>query len=331
MKLIAVVLLASATQAFLVTPNAPFHLKTSILATLPSPEESAKALQDYMVKSGEVRAKYESEIKDLKAQVASKPSPSSAPLATTTTVGGLVSSAPPGTNLALTRKIEEYQSFVSKYVVDAQMEKYRAVMEAEQKVKAFYEAKIAELGGEVASSPPVANAAAAVASVKTAPTPPPAPAAPAAPVGGLGLPNPKLFHARNDALAAAGDKGRWVSEEVSRATGAPLTPEFSNPPTAIPSNNGGGGTAEIFDKRNAAVAKAGKNSRWVDEEVTKAEAMGSPTVPFNPPSTSDTPVPKEVADADHGMRNDGGVGGPSLAERVNFGSKLVSDDEEDKE
>ena len=37
---------------------------------------------------------------------------------------------------------------------------------------------------------------------------------------------------------------------------------------------------------------------------------------------ADIPVPPEVEAADHGLRNDGGVGGPSLAERVNLGSKL---------
>ncbi|GMH83190.1 hypothetical protein TrVE_jg3753 [Triparma verrucosa] len=269
-----------------------------------------------MVKSGEVRAKYEAEIKELKNQIASAPDPSDAPLATTTTVGGLVTSAPPGTNLALTQKIAEYQSFVSKYVVDAQMEKYRAVQEAEQKVKAYYEGKIAELTG---GSPP-APAVKAVA-------PAPAPAAPAAPaaapsaVGGPGLPNPKLFHARNDAVAAAGDKGRWVQEEVDKANSAPSS---SAPASA-------GGSADIFAARNAAVAKAGKSSRWIDEEVTKAEAMGNPSVPFKPDiKTAEVSVPKEVKDADHGMRADGGVGGPSLAERVNFGSKLLSDDEDKK-
>jgi hypothetical protein len=52
-----------------------------------------------------------------------------------------------------------------------------------------------------------------------------------------------------------------------------------------------------------------------------------PSAPAKPtPAVSapvDVPVPPEVAAADHGLRNDGGVGGPSLAQRINMGAQLL--------
>lgn len=89
-----------------------------------------------------------------------------------------------------------------------------------------------------------------------------------------------------------------------------------------------------FDKRNmnvSAAASAGK-SRWGDAEVKKAnEAIASassiPSAPASAPVTAPAEpkidlsnIPKEVIEADHGMRADGGVGGLSLAERVLLGS-----------
>ena len=35
-------------------------------------------------------------------------------------------------------------------------------------------------------------------------------------------------------------------------------------------------------------------------------------------------ITPEIEAADHGMRNDGGVDGPSLAQRVNLGAALVN-------
>merc|ERR1712166_925296 len=79
-------------------------------------------------------------------------------------------------------------------------------------------------------------------------------------------------------------------------------------------------------KRNAriaAAAAAGK-SRWGSAESEKATEEASK--PSLSSSTSSTPavVAAEVEAADHGLRNDGGVGGPSLAERVNLGQQLFT-------
>eukprot|EP00518_Triparma_eleuthera_P005143 CAMPEP_0182464468 /NCGR_PEP_ID=MMETSP1319-20130603/8666_1 /TAXON_ID=172717 /ORGANISM="Bolidomonas pacifica, Strain RCC208" /LENGTH=143 /DNA_ID=CAMNT_0024664113 /DNA_START=123 /DNA_END=551 /DNA_ORIENTATION=+ len=134
-------------------------------APMPSPEESAEALRAYMVKSGERSAKYEKEIQELKAALAEKggavgassppPAPAASAITTMGNTGGLTSSAPPATNLAASQKIREYHDFISKYIVNSQLEKQRAVIAAESKVRSFYEEKLASLSG----SPPSAAAA----------------------------------------------------------------------------------------------------------------------------------------------------------------------------
>jgi len=76
-----------------------------------------------------------------------------------------------------------------------------------------------------------------------------------------------------------------------------------------------------FAKRSAkltAAAKEGKNSRWGDAEVQRAESVKAPSASI--PAISEKEIPKEVVDADHGLRADGGVGGLTLAERVMMGS-----------
>ena len=51
----------------------------------------------------------------------------------------------PATNKSQTAKIAAYQSFVAKYVVESNQARVRAVKDAEDKLRATYEAKIAEL------------------------------------------------------------------------------------------------------------------------------------------------------------------------------------------
>lgn len=86
----------------------------------------------------------------------------------------------------------------------------------------------------------------------------------------------------------------------------------------------------LYAQRNAKVseaAKAGK-SRWGDMEIKRAQQQvagmaAAPVAAVVNGATSASvivDVPKEVQEADHGLRADGGVGGPSLAERVAFGA-----------
>lgn len=81
-------------------------------------------------------------------------------------------------------------------------------------------------------------------------------------------------------------------------------------------------TAErkIFQLRNIKIAAAGTASRWGPMEVEKAiQVAAKPMITGSIPPV----VPAEVVAADHGLRNDGGVGGPTLAERVNLGALLM--------
>ena len=134
---------------------------------------------------------------------------------------------------------------------------------------------------------------------------------------------------RND----GGVGGPTLAERVSMGAGsaatgakprAAETPHFANaqvadtplangaPEPVIPSVN----VAPLYAKRNAKVvasAKVGK-SRWGEMEIEKIKTSVN--------SNSDA----EIAAADHGLRNDGGVSGPSLAERVNLGAMLLGVD-----
>jgi hypothetical protein len=125
------------------------------------------------------------------------------------------------------------------------------------------------------------------------------------------------------------------------------------PTTTSSSSSSSSQQSPLFAARNMAVSRAGAagRSRWGDVEVQRARsgsviqklsesrasspqlmaarraATKAPLPPMStPPSrlalmpTGPVPVPVEVAEADHGLRADGGVGGWTLAERVYFGA-----------
>jgi hypothetical protein len=71
----------------------------------------------------------------------------------------------------------------------------------------------------------------------------------------------------------------------------------------------------------SAAGKAGK-SRWGEQEVQKSIQLAGNALPSAAPKVQ-IAASAEVEAADHGLRADGGVGGPSLAERVNLGASLL--------
>jgi hypothetical protein len=80
--------------------------------------------------------------------------------------------------------------------------------------------------------------------------------------------------------------------------------------------------SSFFSMRNTKVlheAEAGK-SRWGPQEIERVRSLprSSTAVAENAP----VPVLPEVEAADHGLRADGGVGGPTLAERIAFGANI---------
>eukprot|EP00558_Chaetoceros_sp_UNC1202_P001227 CAMPEP_0197258872 /NCGR_PEP_ID=MMETSP1429-20130617/83226_1 /TAXON_ID=49237 /ORGANISM="Chaetoceros sp., Strain UNC1202" /LENGTH=525 /DNA_ID=CAMNT_0042723061 /DNA_START=104 /DNA_END=1681 /DNA_ORIENTATION=- len=84
-----------------------------------------------------------------------------------------------------------------------------------------------------------------------------------------------------------------------------------------------GNVSVSFEKRNAFIASAaaaGRQSRWGTMEEKKAIEY---TCNALPSATGNIIILPEVQAADHGLRADGGVSGPSLAERVNLGAQLL--------
>lgn len=116
---------------------------------LPSPEESAQALTDYMAKSHEekikalatVEKKYKDRIAELELKV--QQLEGKAPRQTS-----FNSVEMPATNKSLTKMVGEYKRLLSNYLVNAQKEKVQAVATAEQKLKDHYEAILAQQKSE---------------------------------------------------------------------------------------------------------------------------------------------------------------------------------------
>lgn len=115
-------------------------------AALPSPEESAQALTDFMAKAHEeklravteVEQKYRAEIDELKEKLELYEAD-----ATKSTAGVAASKNSyefPATNKGLSDKVRAYHKFISEYIVNAQIEKVKAVQAAERKLKEKYEA-----------------------------------------------------------------------------------------------------------------------------------------------------------------------------------------------
>ena len=239
----------------------------------------------------------------------------------------------------LRAKLVTYQEFMAKYIVQAQQQKMKAVRAAELATATKYEEKIKFLlAGTTADGGTSTPVEAASKSSSTAET-------------------TKLYDTRSATVVAAAKAGksRWGDKEVAKVKIVTPTPE-SNPAVEVKPDNLNGAAAKangvaasapapislpgsgVFEKRNQKIADAGKvgKSRWGDAEVKKAtadvaskqpslppppaEATGTPTPTPTPPAIQTTP---EIEAADHGLRNDGGVGGPSLAERVNLGRQLL--------
>lgn len=102
----------------------------------------AQAFQDYMTKSHDekIRAvkvaeeKKNAEIQALQQQIAAMNSGSS--ITTTSTQPSA------STDKELAAKVEQYQKFISQYIVKAQEEKYKAVKAAEAAIEAKYQDKL---------------------------------------------------------------------------------------------------------------------------------------------------------------------------------------------
>lgn len=352
MALSAVVLIGSTPAVLSFVPGTKQSSATrgACEALFLSPDE----LTNYMAKAHEeklravkvVEQKKDAQIQTLKVEVnalkAQVPKESAVVLSSQPATGMDLSSM---TTEELRAKLVQYQSFMAKYIVQAQQQKLRAVQAAELATAAKYEAKIKLL---LAGSSNSSTTEAPTADVVSSPA----------------STEKKLHDARNANVAAAAKAGksRWGEKEVAKAsvkevakvkiTKDPVVDVKSEANTdkvnGATKANGAAPTESVpspialpgspaFDQRNKKVAAAGKagKSRWGDAEVKKATAEAAksslPSTPASPsPPSPASAVPlvvsAEIEAADHGLRNDGGVGGPSLAERVNLGQRLFSTD-----
>jgi len=249
--------------------------------------------------------------------------------------------APAGSIEELQQKLISYQNFMAKYIVEAQEAKIRAIADAQLSTAKKYEAILLSA---TATLPPSAKSPLLGAADPTTSSV-------------ISERNAKVF------AAAAAGKSRWGDAEIQRLTtgivsppqaqavpaavpAAPVTPLSAVPPQVAEAdhglrNDGGVGgltlaervvgganavppaavagtspTQFLFHQRNQKLAEMGNKSRWGSMEVAKASSMAA--------SFSPSPVAPEVVEkADHGLRADGGVGGPTLADRVNLGAQLL--------
>mmetsp|Transcript_23101 Transcript_23101/g.41706 ORF Transcript_23101/g.41706 Transcript_23101/m.41706 type:complete len:362 (-) Transcript_23101:383-1468(-) len=345
-----VLLVAEHAEGFVVPQNQkmPFSTTTRCMA-LPTPEESAQALSNYMAKSHEeklravkeVEAKTGAEIKALKEEMEV--------LKAATTSEMVVSGATApalGSAEEMAAKLAAYQKFMAEYVVKAQESKVIAVQEAEKNAELKFMEKYQLMLGP-ASTPASTTATPVV-------------------IGST------VYQVRNAHIqkAAAAGKSRWGDLENQKAAGqvpsrphvdgvaGPAVPALAKSPSqTIPpqvqeadhglrADGGVGGltlaervtqgassasaaapvvvlnmaspNVAYYAKRTASVAAAGMagKSRWGGMEIAKASSWEAPAM-------SAASVSVDVEEADHGLRADGGVGGPSLSERVNLGAQLL--------
>eukprot|EP00547_Thalassionema_nitzschioides_P002374 CAMPEP_0194198924 /NCGR_PEP_ID=MMETSP0156-20130528/129_1 /TAXON_ID=33649 /ORGANISM="Thalassionema nitzschioides, Strain L26-B" /LENGTH=305 /DNA_ID=CAMNT_0038923753 /DNA_START=30 /DNA_END=947 /DNA_ORIENTATION=+ len=274
--------------------NTPFALHA-----IPSAEESAKALSDYMAKSHEEKLKAvktvekqkESEIQALKAEI--EAIKSNGALSTTEKPASSASGTI-GSVEELNKQLTVYKDFVAKYIIEAHDAKVKAVREAEAAIAAKYEAKLLlSAGPETAKLP----------EVKSIPA----------------------YEGRNEKViaSAAAGKSRWGDAEVEKVTSTKS--DVIDKKIASSSVPGSPPQSNLYQQRNIAItaaAAAGK-SRWGTMEISKAQNLVA-SLPEGSPKVPVIAVTPEIEAADHGLRADGGVDGPSLAERVNFGAQLVN-------
>jgi hypothetical protein len=208
----------------------------------------------------------------------------------------------------LTTKLTSYQKFISNYIVKAQEDKANAVKAAEAAITKKYEEKLnvfmlnaASASTSTSDSSQISNSSGNV-----------------------------LFDGRNANVIAAAKAGksRWGDKEVQKIGGdVAVAAAVATTAKSLPVQNL---DLSLYDQRNMMISKAaaaGKQARWGVQEEKRA-IDGSASLRLSS-STSPGDIVTSTVDkivieaADHGLRNDGGVGGPSLAERVTMGANVL--------
>lgn len=263
--------------------------------------------------------------------------------------------APAGTLEELQQKLVSYQNFMAKYIVESQEAKIRAIEDAQAATAKKYEAILMSATTALPPSPTTSSTAStnpaymarnamvrnAVASGKSRwgqaevqrldamangisatkisltpqTLPPAAPAPPVIPLSHVPL---EVFEADHGLRADGGVGGLTLAERVVGGAAAAASSSATTTTTTVPRE------MIFYHERNQNVAQSGANSRWGPMEVGRATELASSIPAFGGASRSSTTAsPSVIKEADHGLRADGGVGGPSLVERVNFGAQLL--------
>jgi hypothetical protein len=319
-------------------------------------EEKLRAIQDVEKKKAAEIEALQREIDELKAQKSPSATTGGAiAMASSNAYAGAddLMSLPKD---ALVNKVIQYHRFMERYIVEAQEQKFRAVKAAEETLRAKLESQLA-LGPASAPAPAsaslitpvgetalyqartaaVAKAAAAGKSrwgdmevqrassmnVGAAMLPPPV-----APSSSPVISVPPEVEAADHGIKAEGSLS--LAERVAMGVNAgavavaqAMSATRSAVSTVTPPSSG---ASSLYDKRNARVlaSAAAGMSRWGSMEVERVRSLAASLPASRPSTTASTAipvsVPPEVVAADHGLRSDGSVGGPSLAERVARGA-----------
>ena len=246
----------------------------------------------------------------------------------------------------LQEKLAAYQKFMSHYIVNAQEDKARAVKAAELAITQKYQDKMnafmlegtsevasesdlfkgrkAKLAAAAKAGKPsrwgdaevqkVAGTTVPASNIKTIKAQEPKIATDSSSSAASSSTPPEVIAADHGMRADGGVNGLTLAERVANgANGAVVSAVVDIQPS-------------LYDKRNAKIAsavQAGKQSRWGSKEEGKA-VQSAQSLPAAAPVNEIVASP-EVTAADHGLRADGGVSGPSLAERVNLGAQILKE------
>lgn len=341
--------------------STPRSTSSVALHALPTPEESAKALTAYMAKAHEEKIKALKNLEDkkngeiaaLQSQVDTNTSSSS-----DKSTSVVLSTPASGDVEVLSNRLVAYQKFMAEYMINAQEDKARAVKVAEIAVAKKYEEKLnafmlnpatGSSDVDVAVDVAVADAVAVEVSTlyeernahiaasakagksrwgdkeveKAGAKAPPSklitPTAAIASSSATGVVPDEVVAADHGLRADGGVGGLSLAERVMNGAAAPTsTDAVTDTDTVTTLSN------PDYEKRNAkiaACAKAGAQSRWGIMEVEKAIEHSGKALPAA--KAANIVVLPEVEAADHGLRADGGVSGPSLSDRVNLGARLL--------
>jgi len=318
-------------------------------------EEKIKALKNLEdKKNGEIAA--------LQSQVDSTNTSTSTSSSGDKSTSVVLSTPASGDVEVLSNRLVAYQKFMAEYMINAQEDKARAVKVAEIAVAKKYEEKLnafmlnpatGSSDVDVAVDVAVADAVAVAVEVSTlyeernahiaasakagksrwgdkevekagAKAPPSkliTPTAAIASSSATGVVPDEVVAADHGLRADGGVGGLSLAERVMNGAAAPTsasTDIVTDTDTVTTLSN------PDYEKRNAkiaACAKAGAQSRWGIMEVEKAIEYSGKALPAA--KAANIVVLPEVEAADHGLRADGGVSGPSLSDRVNLGARLL--------